>query len=339
MTIAGHSGVINHMRLTRPLAILAALVAATSAFAQFTQDQKQEVLSEIDQVLSKKAFVPGVDMSKWNTFIASRKDQIDAVESPGQFAGVVNGALREFGISHILLLRDRMHRWGGDDSLGAQGRMIRQPRVPALGWPEPETALLRIPSFEGTYDQEGVAELMDEAKDAKNLIVDLRGDPGGEVENMRQFLGLLMPANSLVGTFVSRGMADHFAASDGVGNDPIKIAAWAHNEFHPTSSGIEPFKGHIAVLVDSGSASAAEIVANALHEIRNSPIIGTPTAGAVLESTFGRLSYGFRIQFPVGDYVSHGGARLEGHPLKPDVIANSDAAVDAAIARLKATNP
>src|SRR5579862_9618575 len=239
------------MKSVRFLGVLAALFATSTTFAQFTQGQKDEVLGEIGQVLSEKAFVPGVDLSKWQTFIDNRKDQIDAVESPGQFANVVNGALEEFGISHILLLRDRRPR-GGDDSLlpapksALAAQQMRRSRVPSLSWPEDDAALLKIPSFEGSYDPEGVAEMMDSAKDAKYLIVDLRGDPGGEVENMRQFLGLVMPLDAKVGTFVSRDLADQFQGAEGKGNDPVKIAAWAHKEFNPTSSGIEPFKGKIA---------------------------------------------------------------------------------------------
>lgn len=327
------------MKIRRLFCVFATLLVAASSFAQFTKEQKDEVLTEMGRVLTKDAFVPGVDLGKWRTFIDGRKAKIDGAETPGEFANVVNGALEEFGLSHIMLLRDRTRRhWGGDEPESAQQRFGFRRRMPEMGWIEDDAALIRIPSFEGTYDPDSVAALFDQAKDAKYMVIDLRGNPGGEVENMRQFLGLVMKADSSVGTFVSRKMAEDYTQSKGAGTDPVAIAKWAHREFHPTSSDVEPFKGKIAVLVDSGSASAAEIVANALHEVRHSPIIGSKTAGAVLVSTFDRLSYGFRLQFPIGDYVSHDGMRLEGHPLMPDINADRNdpnSAITAALSRLK----
>ncbi|HEY0866478.1 MAG TPA: S41 family peptidase, partial [Fimbriimonas sp.] len=103
---------------------------------------------------------------------------------------------------------------------------------------------------------------------------------------------------------------------------------------------VAPFGGSIAVLVNEDSASASEIIANALREAKRSPIVGEPTAGAVLMSTFEQLPYGFRIQFPVSDYVSVGGKRLESNPIRPDVVLSkesvkTEAAVDAALARMR----
>jgi len=300
-----------------------------------TSDQKDEILGEIDQVLTQRAFVPGVDLGKLRKSIDDRKDELDKAETPRQFAEIVNGAFSSFGLSHMTLLPGRMHRrWGGGFSAQGFFRGGRD-RGPSVSWPEDDAAVLRIPSFELTYDPDQMAELMDSVKDAKYLVVDLREDPGGELDNMCQFLGLLLPSSAPLGTFVSKKMADDYAAQAGKSSDPVKIAKWAHDELHPIDSGVKPFAGKIAVLVDGHSASAAEIVADALREDRQSPIVGAPTMGAVLVSVFDRLSYGFRLQFPIGDYVSHDGIRLEGHPITPDVRATGDDAIDAALSKLK----
>lgn len=328
------TGVVILMKLRLLTCAFAALAIATSALAQFSKDQKDELISEIDQVLSKRAFVPGVDLAKWRSFLDQRKEKLDESDSPRQFAGVVNGAFREFGLSHMMLMPGRMRGWGGEELL-AQGRFAPREQGPDLQWIEDDAALIRIPSFESSYDPADVADLLKSAKDAKYLIVDLRGDPGGEMGNMRQFLGLLLPPDSPIGTFVSRSMASDFEAANGDAKDPVAIAKWAHHEIRTPSAGVESFKGKIAVLVDGHSASAAEIVAETLREGLQTPIVGSPTAGAVLVSVFDRLSFGFRIQIPIGDYVSHGGQRLEGHPVTPDIRADGASAVDAALSRLK----
>jgi hypothetical protein len=328
--------VVTYMKFRRLVFILATLVLAATSLAQFTSEQKEVVLSDMDKVLKQEAFVPGVDLGSWRTFLDKRKERLEDAETPNEFALVVNSALREFGLSHIVLMRDRTRRWGaGEESLTAQRGRGYGFRGPALRWLEDDAALIRVPTFEASYDEDAVTDLFREAKSAKYLVLDLRGNPGGEVERMRQFLGLVLPADSPVGTFVSRRIATEYAKAKGKDTDPVSMAAWAKREFRPRRSEVEPFRGEIAVLVDGGSASAAEIVANALKESRQSPIIGSPTAGAVLVSTYGRLSYGFRIQFPVGDYVSHGGRRLEGHPIRPDVASDASNAVDAALAKLR----
>ena len=320
------------MKLHRlAFAVLTSLIAG-SAFAQFEEEQKETLLSEIGQVLTRQAFVPGVDLSKWETFIEKRKDRLKEADSPGEFSMVVNSALKEFGLSHILVQRTG-RRWGGENA--QQGFGSRQPNA-TLRWEGEDSAVIKLSSFGRGYDEGGMTALFEEASKAKYMVIDLRGNPGGEVENMRQFLGLVLPAKTPVGTFVSRSIArDYERTMSKASSDPVAIAAWARKEFTPRRSDIEAFKGKIAVLVDKGSASASEIVANALRESSKSPIIGSPTAGAVLVSTFGRLSYGFRIQFPVGDYVSYKGLRLEGNPVKPDLSAMGENAVTVALAKLK----
>jgi carboxyl-terminal processing protease len=238
-------------------------------------------------------------------------------------------------LSHIRLLRSQMRRGWGDEELALQRRGFQR-RLPSLSWIEDGAALIRVPSFESGYDRDEVSYLFDQAKDAKYLVVDLRQNPGGEVENMRHFLGLVMPSTDSIGTFVTRRLARDFGrVQPGTSSDPVAIAKWAHQEIHPARSGMAPFEGKIAVLIDNGSASASEIVANSLRENRHATLVGAPTMGAVLVSTFDRLSYGFQIQFPIGDYVSHEGRRLEGHPVTPDVAASGADAVATALAKLK----
>src|SRR5690349_21910252 len=82
----------------------------------------------------------------------------------------------------------------------------------------------------------------------------------------------------------------------------------------------EPFKGDIVVLVDGGSGSASEMMAAALKEQLGAKIVGAKSAGAVLASTMLPLSNGFLLQFPLMDYVTIKGQRLEGTGLVPDVV-------------------
>ncbi|MCE9559421.1 MAG: hypothetical protein K8R88_10760 [Armatimonadetes bacterium] len=103
-------------RLSLSLAAFAALTAVS--FAQFTsgptskktdapltvltKEQREEVLTELNGIVTKVAFVPGVEFAKWPEYLATQKDLLDKATTPNEFARAVNSALARFGASHIV---------------------------------------------------------------------------------------------------------------------------------------------------------------------------------------------------------------------------------------------
>ena len=114
-------------------------------------------------------------------------------------------------------------------------------------------------------------------------------------------------------------MSDFVSETGGKPSDLTAIAQWSARKFKPFHIGDTPiFTGHIAVLVNRFSASAAEIAAAALHDTLGSPVVGTKSAGAVLASIILSASNGYMLQFPIQDYVTMKGVRLEGTGVAPD---------------------
>ena len=72
-----------------------------------TKEIKTEVLTALEETITKRAFVPGVDLAKWPEFLAKQNEAIDKAEKDTEFARAVNSALRDFGISHIRFLAPR----------------------------------------------------------------------------------------------------------------------------------------------------------------------------------------------------------------------------------------
>ena len=196
-------------------------------------------------------------------------------------------------------------------------------RPPELVWVDADTAQLKIYSFESAYDQSYVSELLRQAQKAKNLILDLRFNGGGAVKNLQQLLSMLIPDNKPVGTFIRRStVADYIESTGNDGTDLAAIAEWSERKFRPVRHGEIPlFTGHIAVLVNKFSGSASEIAAAALHDVVGAAIIGTKSAGAVLASVIDPVSNGFTLQYPIEDYVTIKGVRLEGNGVTPDIVA------------------
>jgi hypothetical protein len=328
------------MRATRLLSLTLAIAAAAPALAQISDEEKSDVLRSMDRVMREQAFVPGIDLRQWRQFIDQRADAVDRARTQASFARIVNGALNEFGISHINLrfspaVRPEAFRTMPGSPSAQQGPGERV-ATDLIRWIDEDTALIRIHSFNEGYRPRHVDSLFEEARTARALVLDLRGNGGGRVENMHHLLSLLLPDGTTVGTFVSRRTAMEYERAVGEARDPIAIANWTDRKFRVRSGRTPAFEGEVAVLMDSRSASASEIVAGALRDVRRSPLVGTRSAGAVLMSTYQRLPHGFMMQFPISDYVAINGQRLEGNPLQPDVVlspqaARSNAAVEAAL--------
>lgn len=363
------------------------------AFAQpITAEQKAKVLSGISDVVTKRAFVPGVDFTKWDGFVTARKEKIDAAETIPSFTREVNTALREFGFSHIVLQSPRAaatrnrtstigmgvqltqtpegariqsvrdgspakeaglevgemivtingkpaRDWNNEEAkegdvlklevknkegvvrtLDLTLKRISLVRPETLTWPREDTAVLRVWTFSAGYGRQNIEKLMGEAAKAKHLILDLRGNGGGAVNNLNHLLSLLMPDQTDYGVFISRSVFDSYVRANPEKPTSLDaIAAWAPNRVRTRArQAVAPFTGRIAVLTNRGSGSASEIAAASLQEQVKAIVVGQRTAGAVLASVFGPVGEGFALQYPVSDYLTAKGRRLEGNPLLPD---------------------
>jgi carboxyl-terminal processing protease len=192
-------------------------------------------------------------------------------------------------------------------------------RKETLTWFGEDTAVLRVYTFSAGYGRENIEGLMVEATKAKNLILDLRSNGGGAVNNLNHLLSLLMPVGTEYGAFISKKMANEFAAAKPDATvTPEAIAEWTTNKAKTRKGKVDFFKGKIAVLTNRGSGSASEICAASLREMVSAKIVGTPSAGAVLASVFRPLPEGFAIQIPISDYITQKGVRIEKNPVKPD---------------------
>jgi carboxyl-terminal processing protease len=256
-------------------------------------------------------------------------------EAPAQVAGILPG--------DILIEADGKPIKGPEDLRGDEGSTVKVKAkrdskdltftlvrkkfnsvIPEeLTWFNPDTAVLKIPTFDISYSTKRVETLMEEASKAKQLVLDLRGNGGGVVFNMLHLLSTLLPEDTEIGTFVNRRAADNWVKAGNDIKDVVGIANNVKSKLRTDDSKVGVFKGKIAVLLDGGSGSASEIAGQALKEILNSPVIGSKSAGAVLASVIAPVYGGFNLQYPIYDYVSIKGHRLEGNGIAPDSVAKT----------------
>ena len=211
-------------------------------------------------------------------------------------------------------------------------------RPEMLTWSGEDAAVLKIYTFSSGYSRENVEKLVAEAvTKAKYLVIDLRNNGGGAVANLRHLLSMLLPQDTVIGTFVSRRTARQYAEDKKVETtDVVELAKSSTEKFKAGTVKDIRFTGRIAVLINGRSGSASEIAAAALRENMKAPLVGSRSAGAVLASVFARLPNDFECQYPVQDYVTAQGIRLEKNPLKPDAEVELSSAEGADPAVVKA---
>jgi len=192
---------------------------------------------------------------------------------------------------------------------------------PSLTEVSPKTAVLDLPTFTYAYDIKETEALVQKANRYDNLLIDLRGNGGGQPDRLLHFLGMFAAEGSPIGTFVSKAEADEYVKKNGKPtNDLVALSKLSGSEmklFVPKSS--VKYRGRIAILIGNGTGSASEMVAQSLRECRNAPCIGQQTAGAVLFPNGEYIPSGYLLEYPFMDYVSARGRRLENNPIQPDL--------------------
>ncbi len=191
----------------------------------------------------------------------------------------------------------------------------------SLTW-QGKTAVVRVPTFDMGYSRENVENLMsDVAEKADHVILDLRGNPGGRVLNLQHLASFFLDSrNEPMGTFIGKMQVLAYEQKHGPTTDLEAIAEASPFKTRASSNREKLLlKLPVAVLIDGGSGSASEILAAALGEIKSAPLVGTQTAGAVLASVVVPLAgeEGFWIQYPLTDYLTIKGRRLEGNGVEP----------------------
>lgn len=170
-------------------------------------------------------------------------------------------------------------------------RTIRIPAIPFELMLQDDIGYIPVQQFNETTTREFAQHyrrLMDQG--AKGLVVDLRGNAGGFLDQ----------ALEMVNFFVPRGR--ELASVRGRGGQIERYRA----ESSPLAPSIP-----VVVLTDGFSASASEIVAGALQDHDRALIVGTTTFGKGLVQSVFRLEGGYAIKLTTGKWFTPSGRTIQ----------------------------
>ncbi|HET97781.1 MAG TPA: S41 family peptidase [Desulfurivibrio alkaliphilus] len=172
-------------------------------------------------------------------------------------------------------------------------------------WLEPGYAHIRISNFQAktTRDFRTALEELHKEQEVKGLVLDLRNNPGGLLDQAVQLTDVFLERGIIVST--KGRIREQNMVFEATGNGPA-------------------YRFPIVVLVNEGSASASEIVAGALQDHQRAMIIGTPTFGKGSVQTIIPLNDGAGLRLTTARYYTPSGVSIQAKGITPDVEVRND---------------
>lgn len=158
----------------------------------------------------------------------------------------------------------------------------------------PEIAFLSVNSFSSGTSSEFYNALKS-LKSSKGVVIDLRDNPGGLVEE----------AVSIAELFIGRGTVVSYRAN---GEERIF-----------TANNPKPSVAPVVLMINKGTASAAEILAGAFQDRNRGVVIGQTSFGKGSVQEFMTLKDGSKLELTVALYLTPSGRTIEGVGISPDL--------------------
>ena len=188
---------------------------------------------------------------------------------------------------------------------------------------EPGYAWLRISQFqEPTVDDLAarITDLYKQDPNLKGLVLDLRGDPGGVLQSAIGVSAAFLPKDAAI------------VSTNGQLPDSKQIF-YGRSEYYALRSDGDALAGlpaavksvPLVVLVNTGSASASEIVAGALQDYKRATIIGSQTFGKGSVQTIRQLTADTAVKLTTARYYTPNGRSIQAKGIAPDLAVDENA--------------
>lgn len=168
---------------------------------------------------------------------------------------------------------------------------------------ENDIAYIEITEFDDiTLDQFNEALAEARGSGMKGLILDLRGNPGGNLITVVEIAKKILPEGLIVYTEDKYGEREEYRCD---GENPLGLP--------------------LVVLIDRNSASASEILAGAIKDYGVGTLVGTTTFGKGIVQRIMQLTDGSAVKLTISKYYTPNGYNIHGIGIAPDVEIPYDA--------------
>jgi len=168
---------------------------------------------------------------------------------------------------------------------------------------EDNIGYLQIKQFSGDSSDKVKEALFDlKAKNVNGLIIDVRNNPGGYLDEVVE-------------------IADYFIDA---AKNIVHVDYESKRDRSYVSKNPDLFEGDIVILVNEGSASASEILTGALKDNDEGTVIGTTTYGKGTVQTVMELANGGAMKITIAEYMTANRSHINGVGIEPDLEVLSE---------------
>ncbi len=140
-----------------------------------------------------------------------------------------------------------------------------------------------------------------EKQEVSSLIIDLRDNPGGDVDVATAMVSRLLPKGLIIYVEDKNGKRDEY-----------------------NGDGKNEFKKPLVILTNGNSASASEIFAGAVKDYKKGTIVGTKTYGKGVVQVVVPMTDGSAVKLTTAKYYLPNGECIHGEGIEPDVEVELD---------------
>lgn len=180
----------------------------------------------------------------------------------------------------------------------------RQIEVPTISYEvlEDNIGYIYISEFDTVTESQFISALEDlNNQGIAGLVVDLRDNPGGNLDVVNSILDQILPEGLIVYTEDKDGNREEY-----------------------TSDEEHQFNKPLAVLVNGNSASASEIFAGAIKDYGIGTLVGTKTFGKGIVQRLIELGDGTAMKLTISKYYTPNGYNIHKIGIEPDIVVELD---------------
>lgn len=172
-------------------------------------------------------------------------------------------------------------------------------KAPKIGHVDDNLGYIRLSSFISRNAAAEFQKALSDLRDKDGLIIDLRSNPGGLLDNAVYIADMLLSSKVIVSTVDRDG----------------------YKETQRSLSQVQT-KQPIVVLIDGGSASASEILSGALKDNHRAIIVGKKSFGKGLVQEINNLPDGSALHITIQKYLTPNGTDIHKKGITPDYVVN-----------------
>lgn len=183
-------------------------------------------------------------------------------------------------------------RQGKENKATLTRQEVEAKAVPLFKMIDDKTGYIALSRFTATASSETEKALNAlKLRGAENLVLDLRGNPGGLLREAIHIVNFFVPKDQLVVT--TKSQIEKYNKTYFTQNQPIDTEI------------------PIVVLIDNGSASASEIVSGSLQDLDRAVVVGVRSFGKGLVQRPKQLTYGTQLKVTISRYYTPSGRCIQ----------------------------